>query len=174
MCGWILKSCPGNSWQGPCILAVWRTGKERTSSWKIPYTLAVNTIACHGTSNNWWFERCKHMSYWHWYRRGEDLFMCMDIQLVEALCGFQKPISTLDNRTIVITSHPGMIFGWACLSVLVLSWSAVSWYRHWENWYFTWSVTYLSWELSWNCIGYWVFLEASKKVMGLPHINSVS
>ena len=41
--------------------------------------------------------------------RGEDLFMCMDIQLVEALCGFQKPISTLDNRTIVITSHPGQI-----------------------------------------------------------------
>ena len=35
--------------------------------------------------------------------------MCMDIQLIEALCGFQKPISTLDNRTIVITSHPGQI-----------------------------------------------------------------
>ncbi|EHB16232.1 DnaJ-like protein subfamily A member 1 [Heterocephalus glaber] len=33
----------------------------------------------------------------------------MDIQLVEALCGFQKPISTLDNRTIVITSHPDQI-----------------------------------------------------------------
>ncbi|ELW71594.1 DnaJ like protein subfamily A member 1 [Tupaia chinensis] len=30
-------------------------------------------------------------------------------QLVEALCGFQKPISTLGNRTIVITSHPGQI-----------------------------------------------------------------
>ena len=27
----------------------------------------------------------------------EDLFMCMDIQLVETLCDFQKPISTLDN-----------------------------------------------------------------------------
>ncbi|NXE57671.1 DNJA1 protein, partial [Casuarius casuarius] len=40
-------------------------------------------------------------------RRGEDLVMCMDIQLVEALCGFQKPITTLDNRTIIITSHPG-------------------------------------------------------------------
>ena len=35
--------------------------------------------------------------------------MCMDIQLVEAPCGFQKPISTLDNRIIVITSHPGQI-----------------------------------------------------------------
>uniref|UniRef100_A0A8C7C1C6 Chaperone DnaJ C-terminal domain-containing protein n=1 Tax=Neovison vison TaxID=452646 RepID=A0A8C7C1C6_NEOVI len=42
-------------------------------------------------------------------RQGEDLFMCMDIQLVEALCSFQKPTSTLDNRTIVITSHPGQI-----------------------------------------------------------------
>ncbi|KFO32247.1 DnaJ like protein subfamily A member 1 [Fukomys damarensis] len=42
-------------------------------------------------------------------QRGEDLFMCMDIQLVKVLCGFQKPISTLDNRTIVITSHPGQI-----------------------------------------------------------------
>uniref|UniRef100_A0A2K6SG96 CR-type domain-containing protein n=1 Tax=Saimiri boliviensis boliviensis TaxID=39432 RepID=A0A2K6SG96_SAIBB len=39
----------------------------------------------------------------------KDLFMCMDIQLVEALCGFQKLISTLDSRTIVITSHPGQI-----------------------------------------------------------------
>uniref|UniRef100_A0A673V5G1 DnaJ homolog subfamily A member 1 n=1 Tax=Suricata suricatta TaxID=37032 RepID=A0A673V5G1_SURSU len=31
------------------------------------------------------------------------------IILVAALCGFQKPISTLDNRIIVITSHPGQI-----------------------------------------------------------------
>ncbi|XP_032610498.1 dnaJ homolog subfamily A member 1-like [Hylobates moloch] len=42
-------------------------------------------------------------------RRGEDLFMCMDIQLVEALCGFQKTVSTLDIQAIVITSHPGRI-----------------------------------------------------------------
>ncbi|XP_020664634.3 dnaJ homolog subfamily A member 1 [Pogona vitticeps] len=42
-------------------------------------------------------------------RRGEDLVMSMDIQLVEALCGFQKPIVMLDNRTIIITSHPGQI-----------------------------------------------------------------
>ncbi|XP_038316715.1 dnaJ homolog subfamily A member 1-like [Canis lupus familiaris] len=41
------------------------------------------------------------------FTRREDLLICMDIQLVEALCGFQKPVSTLDNRTIVITSHPG-------------------------------------------------------------------
>ncbi|NXG73417.1 DNJA1 protein, partial [Baryphthengus martii] len=42
-------------------------------------------------------------------RRDEDLLMSMDIQLVEALCGFQKPITTLDNRTIIITSHPGQV-----------------------------------------------------------------
>lgn len=44
---------------------------------------------------------------WFFLRRDEDLLMSMDIQLVEALCGFQKPITTLDNRTIIITSHPG-------------------------------------------------------------------
>ena len=39
---------------------------------------------------------------------GGDLFMCMDIQLVEVLCGFQKSISTLDNRTIIAgSSTPG-------------------------------------------------------------------
>uniref|UniRef100_A0A2K5QX55 Chaperone DnaJ C-terminal domain-containing protein n=1 Tax=Cebus imitator TaxID=2715852 RepID=A0A2K5QX55_CEBIM len=43
------------------------------------------------------------------FTQREDLFMCMDTQLVEALCGFQKPISTLDSRTVVITSHPGQI-----------------------------------------------------------------
>ncbi|PIN88374.1 hypothetical protein AB205_0134660 [Aquarana catesbeiana] len=42
-------------------------------------------------------------------RRGEDLLMHMEIELVEALCGFQKPIVTLDNRTIIITSHPGQV-----------------------------------------------------------------
>uniref|UniRef100_A0A8C6RIT6 J domain-containing protein n=1 Tax=Nannospalax galili TaxID=1026970 RepID=A0A8C6RIT6_NANGA len=49
--------------------------------------------------------------YYHcvFTRRGEDIFMCMDIQLFKALCGFQKPVSTLDNRTIVITSHLGQI-----------------------------------------------------------------
>ncbi|MGH0189664.1 UNVERIFIED_CONTAM: hypothetical protein FKN15_037532 [Acipenser sinensis] len=40
-------------------------------------------------------------------RQGEDLLMHMDLQLVESLCGFKKLITTLDNRTIVITSHPG-------------------------------------------------------------------
>ncbi|KAL7405188.1 hypothetical protein ABVT39_024973 [Epinephelus coioides] len=40
-------------------------------------------------------------------RKGEDLIMSMDLQLVEALCGFKKPVQTLDNRTLLITSHPG-------------------------------------------------------------------
>lgn len=40
-------------------------------------------------------------------RRGHDLVMSMELQLVEALCGFQKPVQTLDNRTLLVTSHPG-------------------------------------------------------------------
>ncbi|XP_076001503.1 dnaJ homolog subfamily A member 1 [Genypterus blacodes] len=40
-------------------------------------------------------------------RRGENLTMAIELQLVEALCGFQKPVQTLDNRTLLITSHPG-------------------------------------------------------------------
>ncbi|XP_077379459.1 dnaJ homolog subfamily A member 1 [Festucalex cinctus] len=40
-------------------------------------------------------------------RKGEDLTMSMELQLVEALCGFQKPVQTLDNRTLLVTSHPG-------------------------------------------------------------------
>lgn len=42
------------------------------------------------------------------YRRREmDLFMKMEINLTEALCGFRRTIKTLDNRTLVITSLPG-------------------------------------------------------------------
>lgn len=33
--------------------------------------------------------------------------MSMELQLVEALCGFKKPVQTLDNRTLLVTSHPG-------------------------------------------------------------------
>lgn len=40
-------------------------------------------------------------------RKGHDLIMSLELQLVEALCGFQKPVQTLDNRTLLITSHPG-------------------------------------------------------------------
>lgn len=42
-------------------------------------------------------------------RRGYDLSMKLEISLAEALCGFQKGIQTLDNRTLVITSLPGEV-----------------------------------------------------------------
>lgn len=42
-------------------------------------------------------------------RTGHDLFLKMQIQLVEALCGFQKVIKTLDERDLVITSLPGEV-----------------------------------------------------------------
>ena len=41
-------------------------------------------------------------------RRGQDLLMNMEIELAEALCGFQKTIKTLDDRELLITSHPGI------------------------------------------------------------------
>lgn len=31
----------------------------------------------------------------------------MDIELVEALCGYQKIVRTLDDRDLVISSNPG-------------------------------------------------------------------
>eukprot|EP00058_Branchiostoma_floridae_P006919 XP_002592407.1 hypothetical protein BRAFLDRAFT_118420 [Branchiostoma floridae] len=44
------------------------------------------------------------------YRRNnDDLLMKLEIELVEALCGFQRPIKTLDNRTLLITSRPGEV-----------------------------------------------------------------
>lgn len=42
-------------------------------------------------------------------RSGNDLIMRMDLDLVEALCGFQKVIQTLDDRDLVITSVPGEV-----------------------------------------------------------------
>lgn len=43
------------------------------------------------------------------YGNGTDLAMTMDLQLVEALCGFQKVIKTLDQRDLVVTSLPGEV-----------------------------------------------------------------
>nr|AGQ50607.1 heat shock protein 40 [Neoseiulus cucumeris] len=40
-------------------------------------------------------------------RKGLNLTMKMEISLTEALCGFQRPIRTLDGRTLVITQMPG-------------------------------------------------------------------
>ncbi|CAK6442368.1 unnamed protein product [Pipistrellus nathusii] len=42
-------------------------------------------------------------------RRGHDLIMKMKVQLSEALCGFQKTVTTLDGRVLVITSKPGEV-----------------------------------------------------------------
>jgi len=42
-------------------------------------------------------------------RKDMDLFVKMEINLTEALCGFQRTIKTLDNRILVITSHTGDI-----------------------------------------------------------------
>lgn len=42
-------------------------------------------------------------------RSKQDLVMRMPLQLVEALCGFQKMIKTLDNRDLVVTNLPGEV-----------------------------------------------------------------
>lgn len=42
-------------------------------------------------------------------RSGNDLIIRLNIELVEALCGFQKVIHTLDDRDIVITVMPGEV-----------------------------------------------------------------
>ncbi|KAL1505739.1 hypothetical protein ABEB36_005233 [Hypothenemus hampei] len=42
-------------------------------------------------------------------RNGSDLILRLGIQLVEALCGFQKVIRTLDDRDLLITQLPGEI-----------------------------------------------------------------
>ena len=44
-------------------------------------------------------------------RRGHDLVMTQEIELVEALCGFRKPIETLDKRILVISTRPGRFVG---------------------------------------------------------------
>jgi len=42
-------------------------------------------------------------------RRGNDLFIDFELDLVDALCGFQKTIKTLDERTLLVTSLPGIL-----------------------------------------------------------------
>ncbi|KAA0186478.1 heat shock protein 40 [Hyalella azteca] len=42
-------------------------------------------------------------------RIGNDLSMSMELSLVEALCGFQRAITTLDDRVIVVSSIPGEV-----------------------------------------------------------------
>lgn len=43
------------------------------------------------------------------HRQKQDLLMKMEISIVESLCGFKKVVKTLDDRDIVITSHPGEV-----------------------------------------------------------------
>merc|ERR1712025_263660 len=42
-------------------------------------------------------------------RHGGDLVTKMELDLVEALCGFQRTVTTLDDRTLVITHIPGEV-----------------------------------------------------------------
>ena len=42
-------------------------------------------------------------------RSNDNLIINFKLQMVEALCGFQKVIKTLDNRDLVITSYPGEV-----------------------------------------------------------------
>ncbi|XP_041355581.1 dnaJ homolog subfamily A member 1-like [Gigantopelta aegis] len=42
-------------------------------------------------------------------RKGHDLIMTMEIELVEALCGFHKQIETLDKRILSVKSFPGEV-----------------------------------------------------------------
>jgi len=42
-------------------------------------------------------------------RRGDDLIMEMEIDLVEALCGFQRPLTHLDGRTLMVTGIRGEV-----------------------------------------------------------------
>lgn len=42
-------------------------------------------------------------------RQNDNLILKMEIQLVEALCGFKRTIETMDERTLLITSLPGEV-----------------------------------------------------------------
>lgn len=51
-------------------------------------------------------------------RQGDDLFMKMRLELVEALCGFEKEIKTLDDRRLVVRSPLGNVIqdkGFKCI-----------------------------------------------------------
>lgn len=43
-------------------------------------------------------------------RQNEDLMMKMELSISEALCGFKKVITTLDNRELVVATIPGNKF----------------------------------------------------------------
>lgn len=67
----------------------------------------------------------KELSNFHSLHRrvNSDLTLQMHITLVEALCGFQKPIKTLDDRTVVVSTIPGKL--WAdffCFVTINMFW----------------------------------------------------
>lgn len=50
-------------------------------------------------------------------RKGHNLIMQIDLELVEALCGCTKSVATLDNRYLIFTILPGFFI--LCLQSLV-------------------------------------------------------
>uniref|UniRef100_A0A182R115 Uncharacterized protein n=1 Tax=Anopheles farauti TaxID=69004 RepID=A0A182R115_9DIPT len=52
-------------------------------------------------------------------RSGMDLLMEMRLELAEALCGFQKVITTLDKRSLVVTSTPGEVIKHAAFKCIM-------------------------------------------------------
>lgn len=43
-------------------------------------------------------------------RSADNLFMRLELTLVEALCGFQRTIQTLDDRVLVLNSLAGEVY----------------------------------------------------------------
>ncbi|EDW42323.1 GM24106 [Drosophila sechellia] len=48
----------------------------------------------------------EHSTFAH---AGQDLMMKMPLQLVEALCGFQRIVKTLDDRDLIVSTQPGEV-----------------------------------------------------------------
>lgn len=58
----------------------------------------------------------------------DDLIMVLEISLTEALCGMQKGIKTLDDRTLVITSLPGEVIKHGAIKCIMSEGMP-----HWKN-----------------------------------------
>jgi hypothetical protein len=52
-------------------------------------------------------------------RNGMDLIMKMDISLTEALCGMKKTVQTLDDRTLVMQTVPGLFIFFLLISIFI-------------------------------------------------------
>lgn len=53
--------------------------------------------------------KCTYVFVFLFRRSRNDLILRIQIELVEALCGFQKVIRTLDDRELLISTFPGKI-----------------------------------------------------------------